>query len=341
MGESGKTLTPLQNTVLAKSPLFADMDESELSSVLPFLDKNEVKKGDDVFREGDTGEFMYILLSGKLSAYVSQPDGTQRPMFEIKPGDFFGEMSIIANEPRSETLTAAEDTEIMALPGIDFYRIVFELPMIGVKMLNAISKVQNNWLDQTSKNLSDLTRWGEAARRRAITDELTGLYNRRFLDDSINDRFEHGSVGIRTMSLLILDLDRIHFINERHGTPAGDHIFMEVADILRSCTRAGDICARFAGDEFAVLLPDTGLEEAVNIAERIRGSVAAKNIMVSKTPETSEKIAINVQTSIGVAVAPIHAGNRDSLFLAADSALRKAKEQGRNRVNIPEAENRE
>jgi len=324
------------NGSLVHSPLFAGMSDPEFRTVLAFLERRCINKGDAVFREGDCGDRLYILLSGKFNAYVSQQDGTQRRMFEIRPGDFFGEMSIIASEPRSATLTAAEDTEVMALPGADFFRIISEHPMIGVKMLKAISTVQNSWLDQTSQNLSDLIRWGEAARRRAITDEMTGLYNRRFLDDSINDRFDQGSVGIRTMSLLVLDLDRIHYVNEHHGPAAGDHVFTVVADILLSCTRAGDICTRFAGDEFAVLLPDTGPEEAKSIAERIRETIAAKTIMVSKTPEVTQKVPINVATSIGIAIAPIHAKSREILLLAADNALKKAKEQGRNRVNFPD-----
>jgi diguanylate cyclase (GGDEF)-like protein len=277
---------------------------------------------------------MFILLSGKLSAYVSQSDGTQRWLFEIKPGDFFGEMSIIANEPRSATLTAKEDTDIMVLQGIDFYRIVFEHPMIGIKMLKAIGRVQNGWLDQSSKNLSDLTRWGESARRRAITDELTGLYNRRFLEDSIKDRFAQGSVGLRTMTLLMMDLDKIHEINERHGPPAGDHVFVVMAEILRTLTRAGDICSRLSGDEFAILLPDTGAEEAMMIAERIRETVAGRKVLVPQTPDVVNKVEIHIHTSIGVAVAPAHADTQESLFLVADNALRKAKQKGRNRVEI-------
>ena len=334
MSDETEILSPFHDPVLYKSPFFSGMSELEFNAVSVFLERLMVKDGDAVFREGDPGEHMYILVSGKLNAYVGQPDGTQRRMFEIKPGDFFGEMSIIANEPRSATLTAIEDTVIMALPGIDFYRIVFEHPMIGVKMLKAISRVQNSWLDQTSLHLSDLTRWGETARRRAITDEMTGLYNKRFLDDSIKDRFEQGSVGIRSIAILMLDLDKIHNINERHGTPAGDSIFMAVADILRSCTRSGDICARFAGDEFAVFLPDTGIEEAKIIAERIRETVAAKKYAVPKSPDTVEKIEINVRTSIGVAVAPLHAKSRETLLLSADTALRRAKELGRNRVEL-------
>ncbi|MDR0710194.1 MAG: GGDEF domain-containing protein [Spirochaetaceae bacterium] len=327
-------VSPINNPVLINSPLFSGLSELEYNAIAAFLERVYIKKGNVVFQEGDLGSEMYILISGKLSAYVSQSDGTQRWMFEIKPGDFFGEMSIIANEPRSATLTAREDTEIMVLQGIDFYRIVFEHPMIGVKMLKAICRIQNSWLDQSSKHLSDLTRWGESARRRAVTDELTGLYNRRFLEDSIKDRFAQGSVRIRSMSLLMLDLDRIHEINERHGPPAGDQVFRVVANVLRSCTRSEDICARLSGDEFSVLLPDTDVDEAKNIAERIRSTVEKQKIDVPRTPDIVKKTEINVRTSIGIALAPYHANTREGLMIQADGALRKAKEKGRNCVEL-------
>jgi diguanylate cyclase (GGDEF)-like protein len=221
----------------------------------------------------------------------------------------------------------------MVLQGIDFYRIVFEHPMIGVKLLKAIGVVQNQWLDQSSKHLGDLMRWGETARRRAITDELTGLYNRSFLEESVKDRFDQGSVGLRKMSLMMLDLDRVHVINERHGPRAGDLVIIAVADILRALMRSGDIAARLAGDEFAVLLPDTELEDARLVAERVREAVQAQEVPVPRAPGTAETVSIRIRTSIGIAVAPTHARDVENLVFAADMALRKAKEGGRNRVH--------
>jgi diguanylate cyclase (GGDEF)-like protein len=329
--------SPVTDPVLVKSSLFLNLSSLEFNAVSAFLERLKIKKGVVVFKEGDTGEDMFILLSGALSAFVSQSDGTQRWMFDIKPGDFFGEMSIIAHEPRSATLTAKEDTDLMVLQGIDFYRLIFEHPMIGVKILKAIGAVQNQWLDQSSRHYSDLTRWGEAARRRAITDELTGLYNRRFLEESIKDRFEQGSVGLRKMSLMMMDLDRIHAINDHHGSRAGDLVIIAVAEILRSFMRSGDIAARLSGDEYAILLSDTDKDDAFHVAERIRMSVFERQIQVPKTPNASENIAINTRTSIGIAVAPVHAKTVESLVFAADGALRKAKELGRNRVEIAES----
>jgi diguanylate cyclase (GGDEF)-like protein len=320
--------------VIRKSPLFSGLSGQEFSAVAVFLDRCRVKKGGTIFNEGDAGEDMFILLSGAVNAFASQSDGTQRWMFDIKPGDFFGEMSVIAREPRSATLSAKEDTELMTLHGIDFYRIIFERPMIGVKILRAIGAVQNQWLDQSSKSYNDLMRWGETARRRAITDELTGLYNRRFLEESIKNRFDHGSVGLRKMSLLMMDLDKVHAINEKYGFLSGDRVIIAVAGILRSCTRSGDIAARLSGDEFSVLLPDTEGSNAKIIADRIRQNVQDRQVEVFKSPGSTENVSIDIRGSIGIAEAPTHAGTVEALIFAADGALRKAKNLGRNRVEM-------
>jgi diguanylate cyclase (GGDEF)-like protein len=326
--------SPITDPVLIKSPLFSTLSELEFNAVTAFLERRRAGEGSAIFKEGDAGEELFILLAGELNAFASQSDGTQRWMFKVQPGDFFGEMSVIAHEPRSMTIIAKSPSDLMVLQGIDFYRLVFEHPMIGVKMLKAIGSVQNMWLEQSSRHLKDLMSWGETARRRAITDELTGLYNRRFLEESLRDRFEHGSIGIRTMSLLMLDLDKVHLINERYGPASGDQVIITVAGILNAQIRPGDVAARLAGDEFAVLLPDTSGTDAKHIAERIRDRVCNTKVPVSKSPGAAELIPIDIRTSIGIAVAPDHAKNEESLIFVADRALRKAKEQGRNRVEL-------
>jgi diguanylate cyclase (GGDEF)-like protein len=318
------------------SPLFSRMNKTEFKIVSSLLKYCRVERDATVFNEGDAGKDMFILLSGSLSAFVSRFDGVRQWIFDIKPGDFFGEMAIIADDPRSATVISREKSELLVLRGDDFYRILSEYPLIGIKFLKAIGGVQNTWLDQTSLHLKDILHWGETARRRAITDELTGLYNRRFLGDSLKDRFEGGSVGLRKIALLMLDMDRIHEINERYGFPAGDQVIKTMADILRSILRAGDIPAHLSGDEFAVLLPDTDQERAQIIAERIRNAVASRRILIAPNSGAEAKDEIVMGISIGIAVAPVHAQTSESLFEKADAALRKAKEGGRNRVETAE-----
>ena len=324
-------VTALSATI-ASSSLFSGLGEEEFSVIAGVLKPLRVKKDDIVFREGDAGEEMFILSSGSLSASGLQPDGTQRWLFDIKPGDFFGEMSIIAHEPRSATISASEDSVVMMFRETDFYSVISEHPVIGFKILRAISVVQNQWLDQSSKSYSDLMRWGEAARRRAITDEMTGLYNRRFLEESIKERFSNRSMNLRIMSLLMMDLDRIHAVNERYGSKAGDLVITAAADIIRLCVRSGDIAARLSGDEFAVLLPDTDKNNAVMIAEQIRKTISGRQIEVPLS--AGENIFVDIRTSIGIAITPVHAKTAEELINASDTALRKAKELGRNRVEV-------
>jgi diguanylate cyclase (GGDEF)-like protein len=306
------------------------MDEAECGAVAAFLEARRIPRKAVIFEEGDAGDELFILLSGKLNALARRSDGIPRLLFTIVPGDFFGEMSVIAREPRSATIAAAEDADVAALRKDNFSRIILEYPRIGVKILRNIVRIQNSWLEQSARHLEDLTRWGEAARRRAITDELTGLYNRRFIEDSVRDRFRQGSVGLRQMALMMMDLDRVHAINEQYGVQAGDLAIITVADILKSVMRSTDISARLSGDEFAVLLPDTGLSDSRRIAGRILEMVRLREIPV---PAAAGEIAlIRIRTSIGIAVAPAHAVTGEDLFACADRALRRAKELGRDRA---------
>jgi diguanylate cyclase (GGDEF)-like protein len=161
---------------------------------------------------------------------------------------------------------------------------------------------------------------------------MTGLYNRSFLEESIKERFSNQSMSLRTMSLLMMDLDKIHGINDRYGTKAGDIVITIAADVIRSCLRPGDIPARLAGDEFAVLLPDTDKDNALKVAERMRENIEKQQIEVPASPGSEETVLIRTRTSIGLAIAPVHANTMEDLMHTSDDALRKAKELGRNRV---------
>ena len=321
-------------TVISKLSLFSKLDENEFKKVADELKILYLKKGDIIFNEGDSGEDMYIHFSGILNAYVTQSDGTKRILFNVRPGDFFGEMSIITHEPRSVSISVAEDATTIKLSENDFFRIIQDYPVIGFKILRSIGIVQNRWLNQSSKSFTDLIRWGETARKRAITDEMTGLYNRRFIEDTIKERLKNQSMNLRIMSFLMMDLDKIHAINDKHGTKAGDLVITAAANEIRSCLRSGDIPARLSGDEFSVLLPDTDVKGAQKIAERIRMSIENKKIEVPAGPGSAETVFISTRTSIGISLAPTHAKTFEELEDASDTALRKAKDLGRNRVEV-------
>jgi len=339
MGELDKPQMELSD--IGRLSLFKNLNEEELKIVSGVLLTSYVKKGDTVFMEGDAGEELYIHFAGALSAYGTQSDGNKRWLFNINPGEFFGEMSIITNKPRSATIKATADSVVLLIKKDDFNRIISQRPLTGYKILRTIGIIENQWLDQSTKSYHDLIRWGEDASRRAVTDEMTGLYNRSFLEESVKERFNNQSMNLRVMSLMMMDLDKIHDINSRYGSKAGDAVIIAAAEILRSYLRNGDIPARLSGDEFAVLLPDTDIKDAAAVANRIRETfekklikIPAENSAEFSDESSCENILISASTSIGISLAPVHAKTLEELMDTSDAALIEAKKHGRNRVEI-------
>jgi diguanylate cyclase (GGDEF)-like protein len=158
------------------------------------------------------------------------------------------------------------------------------------------------------------------AERRAIVDPLTGLRNRRELERAMGS-----PAGSAPATLVYVDLDHFKKLNDALGHPAGDAALKHVARLLEAAVRDGDLVARIGGEEFAVWLPRTGLREGLEVAERIRRSIAEQPLMWSGT-------AYPLTASCGIASCPELVGDVMNLPAAADAALYRAKELGRNRV---------
>ena len=165
----------------------------------------------------------------------------------------------------------------------------------------------------------------EEADRRARIDPLTGLANRRHFEEQLQriiaetDRF--GGSG----SLVLVDLDHFKNVNDTYGHQAGDQVLRQVARILAEGVRTVDVCARYGGEELAILLPQTSIDGACELAERLRKAIAERVVTVGNE-------SIRVTASFGVASYPGSVSVRESLFPAADKALYTAKHDGRNCV---------
>jgi diguanylate cyclase (GGDEF)-like protein len=160
---------------------------------------------------------------------------------------------------------------------------------------------------------------------RAATDGLTGLPNKRAVTDAMKRMFAQASMTVSPLGLLLLDLDHFKQVNDQGGHPVGDQVLASVGAVLRSVLRARDFAGRNGGEEFAILLPDTEVPAALEIAERVRAAVA--EISLAGTD-------VSVTASIGVVGFPAHATSLDRLEWLADAALYLAKRQGRNRVEL-------
>jgi len=166
--------------------------------------------------------------------------------------------------------------------------------------------------------------------RLAITDGLTGVYNRRFFQEMLRIEAERGERAETPLSLILIDLDEFKKVNDGYGHPAGDVVLAQIAGRIRGGVRSTDVVARYGGEEFVCLLPGAGEEVAVEIAEQIRQSIGRDAVAVGGGR------SVCLTSSLGVATAGTRAARPltepDGLVNDADAALYRAKANGRNRV---------
>ncbi len=167
----------------------------------------------------------------------------------------------------------------------------------------------------------------------SVTDDLTGLYNSRYLNQVLRRESKRASRSGRPLSLLFLDLDGFKSVNDTHGHLCGSRALVEAAGVIKRCSRETDIVARFGGDEFALILPETSSEGAMQVAERVRERVFAHPFLAG------DGLNIHLTTSVGVATLPDVAGSSEELLKAADTAMYKVKDAGKNGVRLATEEN--
>ncbi|CAM5638892.1 Response regulator PleD [Mycolicibacterium aubagnense] len=161
----------------------------------------------------------------------------------------------------------------------------------------------------------------------AVTDGLTGLHNRRYLDSHLQTLFDRAVARRRPLSMMITDLDRFKTINDTYGHDGGDDVLREFAHRLRKNVRGIDLACRFGGEEFVVVMPDTEGAVAEKVAERIRAEIARLPFAIGREGKTAE-----VTISVGVSALLKGSDTVEDLIKRADVALYEAKNSGRNRV---------
>jgi diguanylate cyclase (GGDEF)-like protein len=194
----------------------------------------------------------------------------------------------------------------------------------------ALAAVERRQLEEERARVSsELMR----TRELALQDELTGLANRRALEQMLANEVTRAQRHGRPLSILMADVDRFKSINDTYGHRAGDEVLRELARLLTDKLRSIDRAARYGGEEFFVLMPDTPLDEARRVAERVRSAVEEHTFIVD--PEDDEPpFGLRLTASVGVAGLPENAETLEALVEVADRALYQAKRQGRNRVIV-------
>jgi len=181
---------------------------------------------------------------------------------------------------------------------------------------------------ELQKALDEVIRQQKLFKKLSITDDLTRLYNRRHLNTILSQEFQRSKRHNNDLSCLMLDLDHFKQVNDKYGHEFGDKVLRAFASILEEFIRSSDFAFRFGGEEFLLLLPETNIEGAVQVGEKIRLRMAQKKI-------TERHILATVLVSVGVAsVHCHHPATGNDLIAYADKALYTAKECGRNQVRV-------
>jgi diguanylate cyclase len=219
----------------------------------------------------------------------------------------------------SERLLSAENR--------DQVKAIVEFLVNSTQQMRATNKALEQRLILSKADISSLQQSLEAIKAESLSDPLTGLANRKYFDRSIQMAVQNALASGEPLSLVMFDIDHFKYFNDTYGHLTGDQVLRLVATSLKQTIKGQDITARYGGDEFAVLLPDTALRQALTVADHIRRAVMSKELKKKSTGEMLGRVTV----SIGVSM--LEPGdNTDSLIERADVCLYAAKRAGRNRV---------
>jgi diguanylate cyclase (GGDEF)-like protein len=283
-----------------------------------------LEQGDTLLKSGQTNQTMFMILSGKLNVYLENSSGDL--VAKLVTGQTVGEISVIDDSPVSAHVTAVTRTRLLCVDTETFWRLIVASHEFATNLLLLLAE-RMRASNLTIKRSVQLKKRFE---RDALIDGLTRLYNRRWLDKTLQRLMFRYQKSPFPFSVIILDIDHFKKFNDAYGHSAGDEVLIHVGQTITAKMRPTDLCARYGGEEFVIILPDTNKDDAKIAAQRLRLAVGRTTIC------TSDGHALpNVTISLGIA----QIGETDdaaSALKRADAALYRAKENGRNRVECSE-----
>ena len=310
-----------KRSLLNSLELFEGVLPEDVQELLQRCDRRDLAAGELLLSPGTKNEYVFIVLSGSLNIHVGSPDAPVLAKMEV--GACVGEMSIIEDRDPSAFAIGAEASHLLVI----HQRVLWD-------MVDASHEFAKNLLIVLSERVRSHNRviadsYGEMRKfeRHASTDALTGLANRHTMQELFPVEINRCLQSEIPVAMMMIDVDNFKEFNDKLGHIAGDRALSAVSNILRTQFRPSDLLVRYGGDEFAVLLPGSNLEQAMIIAERVRVSVSG-----STADGSDSLIQLPVKISMGVAELPLN-GTLDTLTRAADAALYRAKNCGRNAVS--------
>ncbi len=302
---------------LRRVPLFKDLDDENLQRLALACRTVSFPAETKIVKMGEPGHSLFLIVQGAVRV-LYPARSADFELARLEGGEFFGEMALLNEMPRSAAVESVDEVELLVLEKDDFRRIIMESPPAALKCLEMLSlRIRN--ADEQISGLSE----------QAMRDSLTGLLNRRAFRERLSEESDRSLRYGDSFALLLLDLDRFKSINDTFGHDTGDTVLAWVGRLLMEHTRSADAPYRVGGEEFAILAPATNGEVAAALCQRLVETVAE-----AKPPVDFE---LRVTMSAGYAACPEHTSSPERLFNIADRALLKAKEEGKNQFCHPTA----
>ena len=280
----------------------------------------QVSQGEIIIAEGHARKECYLILSGVLRVHLDSPDSTEISL--LRAGESVGEISMLDAKPASAFVVADEDSRLLVLPEEIFWSLVNVSHDFAQKLLYLLAKRMRD----SNAALSDSVRRQHEYKRNATLDELTGLHNRRWMQEMVARQIKRCQFSGSPLSLLMMDIDHFKSVNDNFGHLAGDQVLRKVAWTMMSNLRPTDLLARYGGEEFLAALPDTDLAGA---------RIAAESMCIAirqATTENGEDDGLP-PTTVSIGIAEMQPDQSfDDLIECADRAMYRAKKNGRDRV---------
>lgn len=313
-------LTEDDRRVLERSKLFRHISLDAIEEILLECPVLALAAGDTLIEPEQENHAVFLVLEGDLSVQLSGREAFE--LTHLGPGECVGEISMVDGQRPSARVRAAAPTRVLVLGHAALWALLNRSHGVAFNMLWILSGRMREHNKALEKSRARSLEFEHAA----SIDVLTGVHNRRWLDDTFERMLRRCHNDGRPVCLLMIDIDRFKQFNDTWGHLAGDAVLRHVARQIGAHLRPTDLMARYGGEEFAALLPDTSQDVALGIAERLRGGIEWASLTLGESGET-------VRVTISIGLAEAHLGETlAEVVRRADTALYRAKENGRNRV---------
>jgi diguanylate cyclase (GGDEF)-like protein len=309
------------------SPFLYLLEPAEKERMLQFFTERVGLPGEIVVQENTAGDAIHLICSGHM-AVVKGDFRTPTILGFRGAGDIIGEMALLENGPRSASVIALTPIRLLSLSSDKFNQFLNENPAMGLNIMRVLSarlRQAGEERSQQKTSEKELSHQMVELREQAIRDPLTGLFNRRYLQETLEREFSRARRENLAISILIMDIDHFKQINDTFGHQAGDYILQKFGKLLQECVRLEDIVCRYGGDEFVVVMPNANVAAACERAEQIRITFHAQCI-------SFEDHELHATLSLGTAAYPKHGSSAEEVLSNADQALYQAKQAGRNQT---------